>query len=222
MVARSRHFDADKKVINMQRSCYPIIAALVLLSRVPAFASDLEDPDWPCEQALVAEISAAVVWDGPSVDGLSDQWGSDPDVAALVQRLVARRIEPADAESLIEAFAGAQAPADRDHRLTLLFAGVLDVLNADRSKLNDGILRYARDQERRARALDDHLAELVRLEADDSQAADQRLEELQKRFQIEQRIFDDREKSIPFLCTSPRVVEQRIGDLARAIAAQLE
>lgn len=206
----------------MRRSCYPAIVASVLLMGEPAFANASENPDWPCEQALVPEVSAAIVWDGPSIDGLSDQWRSDPDVAALVKRLVARGTEPAESESLIEAYAATQPPFDRDHRLTLLFAGVLEVLNADRRKLNNGILRYARDQERRARVLDNRLAELVRLEAEGAEAAGQRLEEEQKRFQMEQRVFDDREKSIPFLCTRPRVVEQHIGDLARAIAARLE
>ena len=66
----------------------------------------------------MAEVSAAVVWDGPGVDGLSNQWRADPDVVALVQRLVMRRIEPVKSESLIEAFATAQPSADRDHRLT--------------------------------------------------------------------------------------------------------
>lgn len=206
----------------MQRSCYSAIAMLLLVTWLPVFAIEAEDADWPCEQALVSEVSAASVWDGPSVDGLSEQWRSDPDVAPLVQRLISRGVEQAESESLIEVFAGAQPSADRDRRLTLLFSGVLDVLNADRNRLNDGILRYARDQERRARILDDRLAALVRLEAEGSEATGQSLDEQRKRFEIEQRVFDDRERSIPFLCTRPRVVEQRIGELARSIAAQLE
>ncbi|MGB5737686.1 MAG: hypothetical protein WBM40_24930 [Thiohalocapsa sp.] len=196
------------------------VGVIMGATAVPSFAD--ENPDWPCEQALVPEISAAVVWDGPSVEGMSEQWQSDAEVSELVGRLVARGADPAASDALIETFAGAQPPGERDRRLTLLFAGVLDRLNADRSMLNDGILRYSRDQERRARVLDTHLAELVELESDPSPDAAKRLADLQEQLLMEQRIFDDREKTIPFLCTRPRAVEQRIGELARGIAAWLE
>lgn len=208
--------------MNPQRSCSPALAALIALIGIPAFAFDGEDPDWPCEQALVSEVSAAVVWDGPGVDELPDRWESDAEISALVQRLTSPRPDPAGSEVLIEAFAAAQAPADRDRKLTMLFAGVLEVLNADRRKLNAGILRYSRDQQRRARVLDANLTEMVQLETDVSDSARRKLEELGKRIELEQRVFDDREKSIPFLCTRPRVVEQRVGELARAISSQLE
>jgi hypothetical protein len=207
----------------MRTSTRVIVLGLgVIVGAMAVPASADENPDWPCEQALVPEIAAAVVWDGPSIEGMSEQWQSDAEVSALVGRLVARGADPAASEALIETFADAQPPGVRDRRLTLLFAGVLQRLNADRSMLNDGILRYSRDQERRARVLDAHLAELVELESDPSPDAAKRLADLQEQLLMEQRIFDDREKTIPFLCTRPRAVEQRIGELARAIAAWLE
>jgi len=200
----------------------PAFAVLATLLGMPAHAIDGDDPNWPCEQALVTEVSPAVVWDGPPLDGLEEYWGSDASISELVQRLTSRDADRAEDEPLIEAFAAAQPAAARDHRLTILFAGVLEVLNADRRKLNAGILRYSRDQQQRAEALDADLTDMVRLETEDADAARQRLAELTKRIELEQRIFDDREKSIPFLCTRPRVVEQRIGELARTISAQLQ
>ena len=197
-------------------------AFLILIATSVTYADTEIDRDWPCEQALVSEVSAAVVWDGPSVEGLVEEWSNDPEVTALVRRLTARRASSEESEALIESFARAQAATDRDHRLTLLFAGVLQTLNADRQKLNSGILRYARDQQRRAEALDGRLVELVRLETDNSADARAHLAETRRQIDLEQRMFDDRERSIPFLCTRPRVVEQRIGELARAIAYHLE
>ncbi|MGB5833565.1 MAG: hypothetical protein WBG92_16440 [Thiohalocapsa sp.] len=207
---------------DRQRFLITTITASLVMGAAAASAADGNDPDWPCEQALVPEISAAVVWDGPSVDGLSDQWQSDMQVAALTKRLTGRDTDPNEFEPSIEAFAKAQPVSNRDARLTLLFVGVLSILNADRRMLNDGILRYSRDQERRARILDGHLSEMVELESDQSPGGAKRLVELQDVVQIEQRIFDDREKTIPFLCTRPRVIEERIGELARTISAQLE
>lgn len=180
------------------------------------------NPDWPCEQVLVPEISAAVVWDGPDPAAYAEQWAKDPQVTELAHRLTARGIDRAGSEALIQAFAEAQPGAERDRRLTLLFAAVLEILNADRNRLVSGILRYSRDQERRARALDSQLTQMVELEANGSEEDLQRLAELQPRVELEQRVFDDREKSFPFLCTRPQAVEQRIGELARAIASWLE
>ena len=178
--------------------------------------------DWPCEQALVSEVAAAVVWDGPSIDGLEAQWRENPDVAAVVHRLAARTTNEAQATAAIAAFAEAQPAAVRDQRLSLLFAGVLQLLNQDRQVLNEGILRYARDQQRRADGLGERLSEFAQLESDTSTAAQTRLTALRGQIDIEQRIFDERESAIPFLCTRPRVIEQRIGQIAREIAAHLE
>lgn len=198
------------------------IVLLLVLGVPTVFAESSDESAWPCEQAFVPEVSAAVVWDGPSVDGLARQWDRDSEITALVRRLTSRRIDASEVEALVESFAAAQPPDDRNHRLTLLFAGVLQVLNADRHKLNTGILRYSRDQQHRAEVLGDHLAEVARLESSTSDDARRQLAEMRARIEFEQRVFDDRERSIPFLCTRPRVVEQRIGELARMIAYHLE
>ena len=207
------------------KSHYLTASLLVALS-IPTgpgpLAATADDPDWPCEQALVPEVTAAVVWDGPGVESLGDRWSGDQEVAALVHRLVARDVDDAAAEAAIESFAMAQPAAERDHRLSLLFAGVLQLLNADRRKLNQGILRYARDQQRRAELLGEHLAEIARIESDTSAAARERLAALHRQVELEQRVFDERELTIPYLCTRPRVVEERIGRLARTIAYHLE
>jgi hypothetical protein len=106
--------------------------------------------------------------------------------------------------------------------LTALFAGVLEVLNQDRAKLIDGIKRYSRDQQRRADALGEKLNDMVRLEQDDSDAARAELAELTRALELEQRVFDEREKFIGYLCARPIVVEQRLGFLARTIAGYLD
>ncbi len=195
----------------------------LLLGALPALAEEgRTDPLWPCEQAFVSEVSAAVVWDGPSVEGLSGQWREVPDIASLVMVLTAPRADPKDAEARIDAFAEVQPAESNDQNLTILFAGVLQALNADRRKLNAGILRYSRDQERRAGILDAKLTEMIELEADPSESAQRKLAALMQRLVLEQRMFDDREKTIPYLCTRPQRVEQRLGVLARAIASRLD
>ncbi|MFZ0789753.1 MAG: hypothetical protein WAM94_09035, partial [Chromatiaceae bacterium] len=92
-----------------------------------------QDPDWPCEQALVPQVSAAVVWDGPSIDALPQNWRDDPDVRGLVELITAPQATEAQAQQAVDAFAAGLPPGDKDRMLTLAFAGVLETLNQDRS-----------------------------------------------------------------------------------------
>jgi hypothetical protein len=187
----------------------------------PAHAASVPE-EWPCEQAYIPEVAAAVVWDGPSVDDLQQDWHELPAVARLVEQLADRRLEREQAETLIEDFAKTQAPAEKDRMLTLVFAGVLETLNLDRKTLLSGILRYARDQQRRAEILDRKLSEMVTLEQENTESAKQRLAELGSTIELEQRSFDDRERTVPHLCTRPTVIESRLGEIARTIAGYLD
>jgi hypothetical protein len=198
-------------------SCLSALGAAVL----PAGAVAPGAADWPCEQALVPEVSAAVVWAGPPPEGLERSWREVPEVAALVERVAAPGVDPAAAEAAIAAFARGLPEEALERRLTLLFAGVLETLNAERTRLLQGIRRYSRDQERRAGELGDLLTEMVRLEQAPAGDAGERLAELRRQIEWEQRVFDERERSIQYLCTRPVAVEQRLGALARAIAAHL-
>jgi hypothetical protein len=182
--------------------------------------SATQDPDWPCEQALVPQVSAAVVWDGPPVEGIA--WRDVPQVAALVAQIAPSAPGDRATEATIAAFAGSLSQTDRERMLTLAFAGVLDVLNRDRATLIDGIKRYAQDQSRRAETLGEELDKMVQLEKDDSESAAQARQELKQRLTLEERAFDERERSIQFLCTRPVAVERRIGLLARTISGYLD
>lgn len=178
--------------------------------------------EWPCEQAYVSEVAAAVVWDGPSVNDLQHDWRRQPATARLVKQLSNRRIEKQQAEALIEDFAITQAPEEKDRMLTLVFAGVLETLNLDRKTLLSGILRYSRDQQRRAEILDRKLSEMVTLEQDGTESAKRQLVQLSRTMELEQRSFDDRERTIPHLCTRPTVIETRLGEIARTISDYLD
>ncbi len=191
-------------------------------SLTDAAAPAPQDPDWPCEQALVPEIPAAVVWAGPLVDGLSSAWETVPDVSRLVQRITSPVYDQGSAEQEIAAFASMQEPRQKDEMLTLLFAGVLDTLNRDRSRMLQGILRYSRGQSARAMRLGEDLDEIVRLEEATTSDSRLKLEALRTGVLLEQRIFDEREGSIQFLCSRPVAIEQRLGFLARTIAAHLD
>ncbi|MBV2101375.1 MAG: hypothetical protein KUF77_20345 [Candidatus Thiodiazotropha sp. (ex Lucina aurantia)] len=178
--------------------------------------------DWPCEQALVNEIPAAVVWAGPSIAGLEHAWEQDKEVSRLVNRFVVSDYDLDAADAEIAEFSAEQDSSEKDSRLTLLFAGVIQTLNEERKKKLDGIIKYARGQAARANRLSHELDEMIQLQEDPSQAGQERLALMQKEMEIKQRMFDEREAFIQHLCTRPRVIEERLGSLARSIAYYLD
>jgi hypothetical protein len=204
----------------MMKNRYALWLFIYTLS-LPLYGED-RTPDWPCEQTLVREIPAAVVWSGPSIAELGNAWEQDEEIARLVERLISPGydLEAADAE--IADFSSKQDPKQKDNKLTLLFSGVIQMLNDERKKKLDGIMRYARGQAARANKLSEELDEMVQLQDDPSAAAQERFSVMQKEMEIKQRMFDEREGFIQHLCTRPRVVEERLGDLARSIAYYLD
>lgn len=186
----------------------------LLVAAGPVFAAG-EDPDWPCIQRLVPQISAGMVWAGPPLDGIPD-WRADPDIPHIAARLSDRRMPVGDAETRIEEFAEAQG-TDKDQRLTMLFAAVLETVNADRSSVIDGIKRYARRQKSLASRIEATLAELDSLPPDGAPEQEARRAELSEQNVWDSRIFEERERSLGYLCETPVLLEQRVFALARAI-----
>ena len=178
-------------------------------------------PDWPCEQILVPEVSAAVVWAGPSIEGLQGAWQQVGPVNRLVQRITAPGYDQHAADQQIAQFASALESQEKQRMLTLLFAGVFEELNSERSRMLSGILRYSRGQAERADRLGKDMDAMASLE-DASSADGVRLEAMRQQMTLRQRIFDEREEFIQHLCSRPVVVEQRLGFLARSIASHLD
>lgn len=189
---------------------------------VSAGAQVQQNPDWPCVQVLVPEVSAAVVWDGPSVEGMVGRWHDEPAVAALVSKLTDRRTTAAQADADIEAFARTLEAGKRNPTLARLFAGVWANLNANRASMIEGILNFAREQEIMATQLEDRLAKLDEVARESADADRDRVETLRHQVDLQARIFDSREQLIRYLCEQPIKVEETLGELARAISARLE
>src|SRR5204862_3688723 len=117
----------------------------VLASGSASPAADPRYPDWPCSQAKVPEISLAAVWAGPPLDDIKNKWKDDTKVSALVPKLAARRTAPEDAQKAITEFLASSGP-DKATAGKLLFAGLFDNLNAQRSSVLNGLERITRKQ----------------------------------------------------------------------------
>lgn len=189
-------------------------AASVRPGALPAGA----DPNWPCIQRKVPELSVVSFWAGPPVDEAMQRWQQDLEIAALVVELIARRMPVDEASAAVRRFAQSQASETKNERLTLLFAGVFETLDRERSEIIAGIERYGRKQK--------EMAERIR--GDMRQAGDPAVTssgpqatELQNRLLWQTRIFNERRASLSFVCEVPTLIEQRLFELARAIGREL-
>ena len=202
---------------------WPIaIGALLaaLASAEVCLAADPRYPDWPCAQAKVPEISLAAVWAGPPLDDVADKWKDDPKVSALVARLSARRVPLEDARQAITEYLTTAAAGKTLHG-KLLFAGLFDTLNAQRSSVLNGLERVMRKQRE---AADKIRADTLALQAlQDASPPDQaKVDELGNQLVWETRIFEDRRRVVKFVCEVPTAIDQRLFALGRTIQQEME
>jgi hypothetical protein len=188
--------------------------ALALTIAAPTLAAGAEE-DWPCIQRRVPELAPAAVWGGPPLPAPTGQ-AADPAVTALVERISSRRTPVEEAEAAVAEFIEQVAEAEREAKLTAVFAELFDRLNRERSELMAGIERYGRKQKA--------LAAQIRQEANalndtrrTGQAEAQEIAERQEKLNWDTRIFNERRASLTYVCEVPVLIEQRLGRLARAI-----
>jgi hypothetical protein len=195
-------------------------AALRLSAPGAALAADPRYPDWPCNQLKVPEISIAAVWTGPPIDDVREGWDADPKVRDLVGRLAARRTPIDEAETLIAAFLSGSA-AEKQDKAKRLFAGVFETLNRQRTEVMNGIERFTRKQKNLAGKIRSEALALRALQ-DEAQHDQAKLDEMTNQVAWSTRIFEDRRKTINYVCEVPALIERRLFALGRAIQQSLD
>jgi hypothetical protein len=192
----------------------------VLASTEFGRAADPRYPDWPCTQAKVPEISLAAVWAGPPLDDVAGKWKNDAKVSALVAKLAARRVPLDEAQKAITEYLAA-AGVEKAAMGRLLFAGLFDTLNAQRSSVMNGIERVTRKQREAADKIRADTLELHALQG--ASLPDQpKIEELGNQLVWQTRIFEDRQRVIKFVCEVPTAIDQRLFALGRIIQQEME
>jgi hypothetical protein len=199
-----------------------LLGALVVLaaSQQACLAADPRYPDWPCAQAKVPDISLPAVWAGPPLDDVQNKWKDDSKVNALVTKVAARRTPLDEAEKDIKDYLSASAN-DKVTAGKLLFAGLFDTLNAERTTVMNGLERVMRKQRE---AADKIRADTITLQGLQSGASpdQQTVDELSNQLLWETRIFEDRRKVVKFVCEVPTTIDQRLFALGRVIQQEIE
>ncbi|MET3907715.1 hypothetical protein ABID59_002056 [Bradyrhizobium sp. S3.3.6] len=197
-----------------------VAAIAFAVSTAAARAADPRYPDWPCSQAKVPDISLAAVWAGPALDDAESKWKDDSKVSALVSKLAARKTPLDEAERSIKEFLGGSA-ADKTANAKLLFAGLFDTLNAQRSQVMSGLERVSRKQREAADKIREETIQLQALQ-DATPRDDAKVDAMSNQLIWETRIFEDRRKVVRFVCEVPTAIDQRLFALGRVIQQEME
>jgi hypothetical protein len=195
-------------------------ALLVIAASEGCLAADPRYPDWPCVQAKVPEISLAAVWAGPPLDDATEKWKNDAKVSALVSKLAARKTPLEEAKQAATEFLAGSA-AEKTETGKLLFAGLFETLNAQRTSVLNGLERVTRRQREAAEKIRSDTLALQALQ--DAPPPDQaKIDELSNQLIWETRIFEDRRRVIGFVCEVPTAIDQRLFALGRVIQQEME
>lgn len=204
------------------RSLAPLVfvAGLVCGSALAQGAPN-DDPDWPCVQRKVPTLSPASVWTGPPIEDVAQADLADPKIEALVSRLPQRRLSDEDVEAAIAAYAAGLPADEREVKLTALFAGLFAALDGERGEVMEGIDRYARNQKAMAERLRNENSALNEMREKTSDFDPQVLER-REALDFDIRLFEERRRSLSYVCEVPRLIEQRLYVIARAIDGAME
>ena len=185
---------------------------LVMLAAVPARAAT-PTPDWPCVQPRQSHLSLGQVWTGPPPpEGAAET----PEIAALADRVVQRRMPIEEATAAIDAFAqGKDAET-----LALLMQAIFHRIDMQRTAILGGISRYGHRQVALAARVEARRARMAELEAADPPDFDA-IDAEEEALDWDMRVFSDRQQSLTYVCETPVILEQRLFALGRALAAGL-
>lgn len=189
-------------------------AALVIASA--ASAQPEPEDGWPCIQRKVDHLSLGVMWPHPVPEESAAPLEDDlRDVAA---RLALRRVTEEEARALVERVADEHPDLDLEG-WGRIYRSAFERLDHDRTRIIRGIERYFDSQEALSGQIDELRAEMDRLEAidDPTEAEFARMDAVEEELDWRIRIFEERDRSLTYVCESPVLLERRAYAVAQII-----
>jgi hypothetical protein len=205
---------------SQQRFGHHLMACslIVVLGAAPAAAGEIRD--WPCDAPLAARFDPVQVWGSPLPSSLPEGWRQDLGVREVVEFAANPENPPGQGAKQIVAFA-APLGAEREERLLLLFAGLLDQFNLLRGFALEGV----RDFVLRAKILRDAVAQndaaLAALAAEGGARVEAQRRAYGQARSLDARSMDDAMEEAEFLCRRYGYLDRKLRELTAAIRAAL-
>lgn len=199
-----------------------VVLAAVLLIPATGIAQPpgLRDPNWPCQQIKVPELSLASAWSGPAVDTGDTTWHDNPAVVDLVEKIAPRRLPLDQAQTLIDEFAHNAGPKKQPELLQVV-AGVFSLLDTEHASVLAGLDRFGARQKQLADQIRNDNENLHNLQSATSSDPNA-VQHMTQQVTWEAELFQDRRQALGFACDVPTKIEQRLFALSRQIQKNLE
>ncbi|MBA3041168.1 MAG: hypothetical protein KJ670_09535 [Alphaproteobacteria bacterium] len=189
------------------------LVLLLALFPGPGVAADFSDPDWPCIQRKVENLSAGLMWPHPVT-----KTDLSPEAEELAAVLALRRVSLEEAETHVRDFV-AKHPSD-EQTLGSIFQSVFDRLSENRKRLMSGIARYSQSQIALSARIDADRIEMAKLSAEKAPNFD-RIDKLEEEMDWNERIYLDRSRALTYVCETPVLIEKRAYAIAQILLKHL-
>ena len=172
-----------------------------------------KNPDWPCIQVLIQELSWGSIWTGPLLDENSAKWVDDENLSALAKKLMNRKTKENEGIDELKKYIKKN---NSSKQLTKLFHALFDTTNEIWQKRTKKLLNFGKRQRLTSEKIAMKLEKIKELakEPDLNKDKIQKLEQ-EKFWDI--RRFEDRRNMSDSLCEQPRFYEKRLGVYAGLI-----
>jgi hypothetical protein len=188
---------------------------IVVLGAAPAVAEEIRD--WPCDTPLTERFEPTQVWGGDLPRPPPEGWRQDGVVREVVEFAANPENPPGQGAKRITAFAGPLG-AEREERLMMVFAGLLDQFNLLRGFVIEGVRDFVLRAKILREAIDRNEAAVAALPTEARE--EQRQGYLEAR-SWDARRMDDALEEAEFLCRRYGYLDKKLRELTAGIRAAL-
>jgi hypothetical protein len=184
----------------------------------PAAAQEIRD--WPCDWPLAERFDPVQIWGNPLPSPLAEGWRQDPGVREVVEFAANPENPPGQGARQIAAFA-APLGAEREQRLLLVFAGLLERFNLLRGFVIEGVRDFVLRAKILREAVGRNDAALAALPADGGARVEAQRQAYAGARSLDARSMDDAMEEAEFLCRRYDYLDRKLRELTAAIRAAL-
>ena len=176
------------------------------------------NPDWPCIQVLIEELSWGSIWTGPVLNDKSSKWRDNDELRLLANTIMNRKVKEEEGALKLKKYIKKNNSSED---LTLTFHALFDKTNEIWTKRTKKLLSFGKRQRLTAETIADKLDKIKELSKDRDSNKEQ-LAELEQERLWDVRRFEDRRALSDALCEQPRFYEKRLGVFAKIILENLD
>jgi len=169
-----------------------------------------KNPDWPCIQVFIEELSWGSIWTGPPLNENSSKWKDDENLNALATKLMNRKTKENEGISELKKYIKKN---NSPNELTKLFHALFDTTNKIWKKRTEKLLNFGKRQRLTSEKISMKLDKIKELSKDHNLNKDE-IQKLENEKFWDIRRFEDRRNLSDSLCEQPRFYEKRLGTYA--------